>query len=200
MGAGEARREYARGTSPSGDGPRPEEALRGVLPPRGDMAAHRLPLAGGADRCSLEGSRGGPEEAGAEKSAGGETRPDEGHLGDEERRRRAGGPGLGTAAGVKEGMHPSASGGGEGQESAAASAKSASPARASGAGGDAIQPAPSTTPVILTSAQLVKGLKKEGGGESPAWKAAAVHPARRADDASASSTPLKETPENGATL
>ena len=119
-----------------------------MLPHRGDIAVHRLPLAGRADCGSLEGGRGSPEEAGAEKSAGGETRSDEGHLGDEERRRQAGGPGLGTAAGVKEDVHPSASGGGGGQELAAASAKSAPPSRASGAGGDVIPPATSTTPVI----------------------------------------------------
>ena len=101
MGAGEARWEYAKGISPSGDGPRPEEALRGVLPPRGDIAAHRPPPAGGADCGSLEDGRGSPEEARAGRSAGGEMCPDEGHLGDEERRRQGGGPGLGTAVGVK---------------------------------------------------------------------------------------------------
>jgi hypothetical protein len=112
------------------------------------MAAHRLPTAGRADRGSLEGGRGSPEEAGAEESDGGDARSDEGHLGDEERRRQAGGPGLGTAAGVKEDVHPPESGGGEGQESAVASAGSAPPTRAPGAGGGAARPATPTTPVV----------------------------------------------------
>ena len=119
-----------------------------MLPPRGDIAAHRLPPAGRADRGPLEGGRGGPEEAGAEKSDGGDARSDDGRPGDEERRRQAGGPGLGTAAGVKEDVHPPASGGGEGQESAVASAGSAPPTRAPGAGGGAARPATPTTPVV----------------------------------------------------
>jgi hypothetical protein len=102
MGGGEARWTYEKGISPSGDGPRPEEALRGVLPPRGDIAAHRPPPAGGMECGSPEGGRGSPGEAEAGRSAGGEMCSDERHLGDGERRRQGGGPGLGTAVGVKE--------------------------------------------------------------------------------------------------
>ena len=136
---------------------------------------------------SLSGALGAPEPRGASRRRG------------EEETGRRPWPGY-CRRGVKEDVQPSATGGGGGQELAAAPAKSATPSRVSGAGGDVIYHQPHQPLQWLTSAQLVKRLKKEKGGRSSAWKAAAVHPARRAYDASTSSTPLKETPESGATL
>ena len=63
MGGGEARWADERGSSPSGEGPKPEEALCGVPPTRGDIAAHRPPPAGGMECGAPEGGRGGPEDA-----------------------------------------------------------------------------------------------------------------------------------------
>jgi hypothetical protein len=107
MGGGEARWTDEKGINPLGDDPRPEEALCGVPPPRGDIAAHRPPPAGGMECGPLGGGRGSPEEADTGRSPVGEMRSEEGHLGDGERRRQGGGPGLGSAAGVVEDVRPS---------------------------------------------------------------------------------------------
>ena len=161
MGGEEARWADERGSSPSGEGPKPEEALCGVPPTRGDIAAHRPPPAGGMECGAPEGGRGGPEDADTGRSPVVEMRSEGGHLGDGERRRQGGGPGLGSAAGVVGDVHPAAAGGGGGEGPAAELSESATPSRASGAGGGALPSVASPTALVV-DVGIAAGEAEEG--------------------------------------